>query len=247
MEPKTTTRIYASAIMFILLMFSYSCKNDNDDGVEPPVAETVIDIDGNVYQTVTIGTQVWMKENLAVVHYRNGDPVLNILDGDAWSIADTGAYCNIYNDTSKVKTYGRLYNWYAVNDSRLLSPAGWHIPSDNEWKQLEMFLGMTQQQADSVGTFRGTSEGGKLKVTGTKYWISPNFGATNSSGFSALPAGYRTFEFIFENMYASWWTATKATPEEAIFRGVSYDESKIVRSYYIQDERLGLSVRCVKD
>jgi uncharacterized protein (TIGR02145 family) len=138
----------------------------------PPCAGTVTDIDGNVYQTVTIGTQVWMKENLKVTHYRNGEAIPNVTDGNVWGALTTGAYCEYNNDVNNVATYGRLYISYAVADNRNIAPTGWHVPSDAEWKQLEMTLGMSQAQADSVG-WHGAPVGGKLKEAGTTHWLAP--------------------------------------------------------------------------
>jgi len=237
--------VYISILLFFLVSITVNCKK-SDDSSNTPASETVKDFDGNIYHTVKIGSQVWMVENLSVTHYRNGDPVTLITDSNQWLAADSGAYCNYNNDASLVHTYGRLYNWHAVNDGRFLSPAGWHIPTDEEWKALEMYLGMTQAQADSV-FYRGTTEGGELKETGISHWIAPNDGATNSSGFTALPGGYRAY--LFTDLYSSgcWWTSSKASADEAIFRVLSYVRAGIVRNAYHQDETLGLSVRCIKD
>jgi uncharacterized protein (TIGR02145 family) len=154
---------------------------------------TVTDIDGNVYETIQIGTQWWIKENLRTTHFRNGDPIPLVTDDTAWAGLSTPAYCEYGNDPANVTDYGRLYNWYAVADSRYIAPQGWHVATDEEWKQLEMYLGMSQSEANLTG-IRGTVEGGKLKEAGTVHWQSPNTGATNESGFTALPGGYR---FIF--------------------------------------------------
>jgi uncharacterized protein (TIGR02145 family) len=158
------------------------------------LAGTVTDIDGNVYQTVTIGGQEWMAENLKVIHYCNGDSIPNVTDAGVWTSLTTGAFCEYNNNVNNVATYGRLYNWYSVNDSRNIAPAGWHVPSDADWKQLEMTLGMSQSQADATG-IRDTTEGAKMKEAGTTHWLTPNTGATNESGFSALPGGYRYFNY----------------------------------------------------
>ena len=176
-------------LLDILYLIDY--KYGTPPGPEPicgPETGTVTDIDGNTYQTVKIGDQWWMAENLKVTCYRNGDAIPNITDGTTWASLSTGAYCEYNNDINNVATYGRLYNWYAVTDSRNIAPAGWHVPSDAEWKQLEMYLGMSQSEADATG-WRGTDEGGKLKEVGTMHWNSPNTGATNESGFTALPGG----------------------------------------------------------
>ncbi|MBN1999215.1 hypothetical protein JW935_16775 [candidate division KSB1 bacterium] len=207
----------------------------------------VTDIDGNVYKTVKIGDQWWMAENLKVTKYRNGDPIPNVTSNSEWANLTTGAYCNYDNNDSYVSTYGRLYNWYAVNDSRGLAPAGWHVPTDAEWKQLEMYLGMSQSEANETG-YRGTDEGGKLKETGTGHWSSPNTGATNESGFSGLPGGYRfhdgTFNVVGSSAY--FWSASSAySGYYAWYRPLYCNRSDVYRSgNYVQD---GFSVRCVRD
>jgi len=207
---------------------------------------TVTDYDGNVYQTVLIGDQCWMMENLKVTHYRNGDPIPHVTDGGTWSGLSSGAYCEYDNDPSHVPTYGRLYNWYAVDDSRGLAPEGWHVPSDDEWKQLEMYLGMSQAEADAYG-WRGTDEGGKLKESGTTHWNPPNEGATNESGFSALPGGYRGSGGNFGSMgvYAYFWSFTELDSNYSWYRGLSYGLSQGDRVSY--SKQYGFSVRCVRD
>ncbi len=124
--------------------------------------ETLVkDIDGNSYKTVKIGEQIWMAENLKVTQYRNGDPIPNLTDENDWENTEQGAYCNYDNNEDNVETYGRLYNWYAVDDKRGLAPNGWHIPTDDEIKELEMYLGLSQSETDNI-TSRGTNEGSKL-------------------------------------------------------------------------------------
>ncbi|HUV29537.1 MAG TPA: fibrobacter succinogenes major paralogous domain-containing protein [Acidobacteriota bacterium] len=208
---------------------------------------TVTDIDGNVYQTVTIGTQVWMAENLKVTHYRNGDQIPNVTDGSTWSGLSTGAYCEYDNNPVNVATYGRLYNWYAVDDSRNIAPAGWHVPTDEEWKQLEMYLGMSQAEADAFG-WRGTDEGDKLKEAGTSHWISPNAGATNESGFTALPGGYRSWNGTFSNLGSSAyiWSSTEYSFSYAWTRGLNYGGSQVLRNVNYSRHH-GFSVRFVRD
>ncbi|MCK4607706.1 MAG: fibrobacter succinogenes major paralogous domain-containing protein [candidate division Zixibacteria bacterium] len=210
---------------------------------------TVTDCDGNVYPTVLIGDQCWMMENLKVTHYRNGDPIPQVTDGGTWSGLSSGAYCNYDNDEGNVTTYGRLYNWYAVDDSRNIAPAGWHVPTDEEWKQLEMYLGMSQAEADDDGS-RGTDEGGKLKETGTTHWQSPNIGATNESGFTALPGGYRlaggtggTFDHM--GYYATLWSSTVDYSILVWYRGLHHYSLQVVRSSNAKYQ--GFSVRCVRD
>lgn len=213
----------------------------------PSDCGTVTDINGNVYLTVRIGNQVWMAENLKVTHYCNGDLIPNITDRDTWSALTTGAYCNYNNNGGHVATYGRLYNWFAVNDSRNIAPEGWHVPTDTEWKQLEMYLGMSQADADATNWWlRGTDEGGKLKEAGTTHWEGPN-PATNESGFTALPGGYRSRygNYYYKNMYAHFWTSAEYDSIDAWRRCLSFNNSLVYRGYF--NKQSGFSVRCVKD
>jgi len=210
-------------------------------------SSTVTDIDGNVYQTVTIGTQTWMAENLRVTHYRNGNPIPNVTDGTTWSGLSTGACCDFINDPLNVATYGRLYNWYAVDDSSNIAPEGWHVPSDEELKQLEMYLGMSQAEADDL-YWRGLDEGGKLKEVGTTHWMHPNSGATNESGFTALGAGYRSDNGSFLAAYGAatyFWSSTEGSSDNAWSRCLDYNRSDVRRQE--NSERSGFSVRCVRD
>jgi uncharacterized protein (TIGR02145 family) len=192
----------------------------------------VTDYDGNVYNTVTIGTQEWTSENLNVEHYRNGDFIPQVQDKEEWLNLNTGAWCYYYNDSKIGKTYGKLYNWYAVNDSRGLAPEGWHIPTDAEWRILTDFLGGDE------------TAGGKLKAT--TFWESPNTGATNSSGFSAFPFGVRYTEgFYYIGKDCTFWSASEDYFDYAWYRSLSHIDSVVFRdSYY---ESSGMSVRCVRD
>jgi uncharacterized protein (TIGR02145 family) len=215
--------------------------------VTAPSSGTVTDIDGNVYRTVTIGAQVWMAENLKAIHYRNGDDIPNVTNGTTWSGLSTGAYCEYNNDVNNVAVYGRLYNWYAVSDSRDIAPTGWHVPSDAEWKQLEMYLGMSQAQADSSGS-RGTTEGGQMKEVGITHWLGPNTGATNESGLSALPSGYRYSNGTCGGLgsYAVFWSTTEYLTICAWVRDLIYDDSVVHRDIF-DLKQSGFSVRCVKN
>ena len=153
--------------------------------------EIITDIDGNEYGTVEIGEQLWMKQNLKTTRYRNGDAIPTGLNNDEWSTTAYGAYSVYDDDPANAEVYGNLYNWYAVDDNRHICPENWQVPSDNEFIELEVYLGMNEEDASSFG-WRGTDEGGKIKQTGIEYWDSPNVGATNESGFTALPGGYRS-------------------------------------------------------
>ena len=210
------------------------------------VIRTVTDIDGNVYRTVKIGSQWWMAENLKATHYRNGDEIPNMTGDADWSNLTAGA-CSYYDDNANnAAVYGRLYNWYGVNDSRKIAPAGWHVPSDEEWKELEMVLGMSQYSVDST-RYRGTNEGGKLKETGTSHWFDPNTGATNETGFSALPGGYRLSTVGYHDIgyYTYFWSSTEGSSGQAWYRLLSYRYSKVYRLSLSM--HVGFSVRCVRD
>ena len=196
---------------------------------------TVTDIDGNVYHTVTIGTQVWMVENLKVTHYRNGDSIPNITDDTEWGNLKTGAYCNYNNDPNNADAYGRLYNWYVVIDSRKICPAGWHVPTYKDWNILEAYLGGVP------------IAGGKIKEAGTAHWKSPNTGATNESGFTALPGGYRRFTgtFYYVGYYGYWWSTRAYNVNNAWYNYLGYLYSNLNRYFY--SKTLGFSIRCLKD
>ncbi|MCD4693727.1 MAG: hypothetical protein K8R79_12490, partial [Calditrichales bacterium] len=165
---------------------------DNEPQIFP---DTVTDIDGNVYKTVKIGSQVWMAENLKVTHYRNGDLIPNVAGKSEWKNLGIGACCNYDNNAA---AYGLLYNWYAVNDSRNIAPAGWHVPAEKEWQTLIDYLG-----GEAVA-------GGKMKERGTAHWKRPNTGATNSSGFSALSSCYRNDKGTFYGIgnEADYWSGS---------------------------------------
>jgi uncharacterized protein (TIGR02145 family) len=197
--------------------------------------EQISDIDSNTYKTIKIGNQVWMAENLNVSHYRNGDTITQVLDDNKWKELTIGAWCYIYNREIYGKTYGKLYNWYAVNDPRGLAPLGWHVPTDNEWYTLIEYLGGKD------------IAGGKLKEIGTTYWNSPNEGATNESGFTALPGGCRSGSFGFFSDFTSfgiWWSGSGKVNNLRVFF-VQSDFIWIRQEIY--PSKSGISVRCLMD
>jgi uncharacterized protein (TIGR02145 family) len=207
---------------------------------------TVTDIDGNVYETVQIGGQLWMAENLKVTHYQNSEDIPYIYNDPQY-----GAYINYNNNDDNVAVYGRLYNWFAVNDERGLCPDNWHVPSDDEFKSLEMYLGMSESEANGEG-LRGTDEGGQLKEEGDEHWNSPNTGATNETGFTALPGGNRRYEtytnqeiFSGLNRYGFFWSSSEVYTVNAWYRVFSYDYSESNR--YHLSKANAFSVRCVED
>jgi uncharacterized protein (TIGR02145 family) len=209
---------------------------------------TMTDIDGNVYKTITIGSQTWMAENLRTTHYRNGDAVENVTDNVPWYELTTGAYCQYENNASISVTYGLLYNWYAVSDARNLAPVGWRVPTHADWDILIKYLDPTAN-INATGSI-GTDIGGSLKEATLAHWQSPNAGATNSSGFTALPGGFRensnnNGNFFDNGGSADFWTSTMANPNEADFIWISYYGQDI----YIGSNWMahGFSVRCVKN
>jgi uncharacterized protein (TIGR02145 family) len=244
MKKKTNYLIFPLLIMGVFLIFASSCKKDDDNNGGS--ANTFTDTrDGNVYQTVTIGNQVWMAENLkylpSVVGHGTGSettPYYYVYDYNGTNVAAAKA-------TSNYITYGVLYNRSAAMNGAASSttnpsgvqgvcPTGWHLPSDAEWTQLTDYLG-----GESVA-------GGKLKETGTAHWNSPNTGATNETGFTSLPGGYRTSPGAFYGIgyLGGWWSATEDCTGNAWGRIMDYSDSGVIR--YGNKEN-GFSVRCLRD
>jgi len=220
----------------------------------------ITDYDGNTYESVAIGNQIWMAENLRVTHYADGAPIPLVEDQSAWdSLSPEGlAYCWYTNDPSMGDIYGALYTWGAAMNGAASSdadpsgvqgvcPDGWHVPSDAEWKELEMYLGMSQGEADFSGDFRGTDEANKMKETGTAHWF-PNTEATNLSGLTALPGGSRHYadrDFVNIGFDAYFWTSSEFDSIEAMHRFLiaTYPQVNRARSY----KGSGFSVRCVQN
>jgi len=199
--------------------------------IKPMINDTV--------STVTIGTQVWMKYNLNVSHYRNGDSIPEVRDSLAWMNLTTGAWCFFNNDSNNGKIYGRLYNWYAVNDPRGLAPEGWHLPRDDDFGILSSYLGGDSLENDV---------GGKLKEEGILHWKIPNKGATNETGFNAIPGGYRNYNdgiFYSINKSCIWWSSTKYDETYSFYWFVVFDSDQFYRGYY--SKLNGDSIRCLKD
>ncbi len=236
-----------SLVMATMAMVGYSCnKDDNDVVPDNPYNGkttalfnsevsygTMTDLDGNVYKTVTIGTQTWMAENLRTTQYNDGTAIPNVTDEDEWSNLTTGAYCNYNNtvDVDTIATFGRLYNWHAVNTAKL-APTGWHVPTDTEWLTL--------------GNSLGENPGLKLKEPGTTHWPSSDTNATNESGFTALPGGCRWKDGTFHSIgsYGNYLSSTNTYPTE------NQISSWSIINYLAQcpcSQTSGCSVRCVKD
>lgn len=212
------------------------------------------DISGNIYPTVTNGSQTWIAKNLKVTKYSDGTVIPQVVESSQWQDLTTGAWCYYNNSTSNGTTYGKLYNWYAVagiyNTASLLNPAlrkklapsGWHIPTDAEWTILTDCLG-----GENLA-------GGKMKAIGTMQsntgiWLSPNTDATNSSGFTGLPGGYRNVEYLFPYYSiggeCSWWSSSEFDITNAYNRTLKLNSG--VAFKYNNNKNFGFSVRCVKD
>ncbi len=198
----------------------------------------VTDIDGTVYTSIVINGQEWMQQNLAVTKYRNGDPIPTGLDNTTWSSTTSGAYAIYNNDAANNITYGKLYNWYAVNDGRGLCPTGWHVPSDAEWTTLINYL---DPNADGGNNYN--IAGGKMKST--TGWNAPNTGATNSSGFSGLPGGSPNGAYVNIGYLGAWWSSTEYNSLYAWYRELSSVTSDVDRAFNSKQD--GFSVRCVRD
>jgi uncharacterized protein (TIGR02145 family) len=236
MKRNTIFTILPLNVLLLTVLFAVSCSSDDtttNNNTNPPT--TVKDSDSNVYHTVTIGTQVWMVENLRTTKYRNGEAIVNASTNAQWSALTTGGYCNYENTTSNAATYGCIYNWYAIKDSRNIAPTGWHVATDADWTVLLAFVGGSP------------TAGIKLKESGTAHWTTPNTGATNSSGFTALPAGRRITAGDFSDVknYGYWWSSTENSASNAWGRTMSYNNNVV--SSYDRAKSYGLSVRCVKD
>ena len=257
---KSNTNLYEKCtwLHFYLLLFAtiaiilIGCKKDQNSPKSPIISKSPIifnpnmtygsltDQDGNTYKTIQIGTQTWMAENLRTTKYRNGVPIPEVTN--KWKDLTTGAYCNYNNDTSLVSIYGRLYNWYAVKDNRSLAPTGWHIPSNAEWATLSSYL---------IGE---SFAGGKLKEQGSTHWSRPNKGATNETGFTALPGGLNgnvdaQDQFSGIGLEGYWWTTNENSLGGAAYSYCLYyyypSSNPFAHPYLGQTN--GFSVRCLKD
>jgi len=200
--------------------------------------QPVTDIEGNVYNTVYIGGQFWMAKNLKTTRYNDSTDIPLVEDGITWNILTSPAYCWYNNNQAAYKEiYGAIYNWYVINTGKLC-PTGWHVPTDEEWIALTNYLG-----GEGVA-------GGKLKETGTSHWESPNAGATNETGFTAIPNGYRNYLGGWsstENLsrYGYWWTSSQSVSDNPYYRIMEYNSTNVVRNAL--QKGLGIAVRCVKN
>lgn len=234
---KTTIQSIVEALV-LLLAISCTKENNNirpfpttDKSLTQTITTDINSAESNA--SIIIGTQRWMTKDLNLSHYRNGDQIPEVKDQTAWSNLTTGAWC-WYNNDSSIRV--RLYNWYAVNDPRGLAPAGWHVPSDAEWTTLSTFLG---------GEFVA---GGKMKEAGLSHWLAPNTDATNSSGFTGLPGGYRgnnSAKFKGIGAAGYWFSSTQYNKRNAWSRNLYGANGSVSRGF--SDKQVGFTIRCLKD
>lgn len=204
-------------------------------------------------ESVSIGNQIWSLKNLNVVTYRNGDPIPQVTDPNQWKSLTTGAWCWYNNDSANyATTFGRLYNWYAVNDPRGLAPLGWRVPKESDWNKLIKFI---DPGADTSCTqcIQSTTAGGALKEQGTAHWNynNTNVGATNSSGFTALPSGSIDETGVFSSLtqsyqYGYFWSADSANVSNKAWTRLMYATDRELGKYYV-DKRSGRSLRVIKE
>lgn len=216
-------------LFFVLSALFFSCGKDDDDRL------TVTDIDGNIYHTVKIGDQVWMVENLKTTRYNDGTDIPFITDNTEWENLNTPGYCWYDNDISHKMPYGALYNWYAVNTAKLC-PEGWHVPTKDEW--LDLFALLGDEDEEDVG---------KLKELGYTHWESPNTGATNETGLTLLPGGYRDRYGVYleKGLQGNYYSSTEGNVSDGWAFVFNHDKDSYGTRVSLKKE--GYSVRCIKD
>lgn len=251
-------RLSHYSFLFLYMSFAilFSCKKDEKTSSIAPVpmspSITVTDIDGNIYNTVTIGTQTWMVENLKTTRYNDGSSIPLVTDGNAWDNLTSHGYCYYNNDLINKQTYGCLYNYYAAK-ATTLAPVGWHVPSDTEWKTLENFL------ISNGYNFNGTTLGNYCAkaLASTNLWVpETNTGAPgntdyssfrNKSGFTGLPAGIRFFGNYEEGGTSAYWWSTKSTSSTTAHARYILSTWVDFHAEDNQSKECGCSVRCIKD
>lgn len=250
MKMRNKSSIYRISVIAFLVLIMYSCEKDNDYEVNLTNDQTssvfnpnltygtMTDQDGNIYKTIHINGQTWMAENLRTTKYRNGDMVPQIMDNSIWSSVSEGAFCNYENteNIDTIATYGRLYNWYTVSDSRNLAPEGWHVATNSEWELLTLLLGGN----DIAGS--------KLKEIGDSHWYATDESVTNESGLTIMPSGTRDPSkgtFCCMGTYGFYWSGTQADDSYAwtmkLYRTPYHSERMPSHMNY------GYAIRCVKD
>lgn len=243
-DNKSAMKIPLTINLLFLVLFSACKKEVTQEYIPFTYTDSITDVEGNIYHTVTIGSKVWMAENLRTTHYNNGDTITNERTHTDWSTPLGGAYCFYNNDSAALAIYGCMYNFDAVTDPRGIAPPGWHVPTYYEWLGLVSYLGQ--------------NAGNKLREHGNKHWIVANDEATDEFGFAALPGGYRDFQGDFYDVRTSvqFWSATHYLPSSPTYPEAWYldlvgdkdptlgePEHALSNVTYIQ----GCYIRCVKD
>lgn len=232
--------ILKTSLAAFVLFLAVSCKKENIvrnlSATDKSLTQDLSgDMEALASNTIKIGTQKWMAANLNIARYRNGDKIPQVKNPAAWETLTSGAWCYYNNDPANGAIYGKLYNWYAVNDPRGLAPIGYHIPSDAEWNTLSTFLGGS------------LIAGGKMKESGVAHWDDPNVDATNSSNFTGLPGGGRNSFGTFNSIFSlgCWWSSTEEDINYALVRFLTSSDGAIGNGG--RYKYFGFSVRCVKD
>jgi len=251
MKTNNSFLIYSFIITGVFLILTSGCMEEDKDEVPIPTTVTVSDIDGNTYKTIQIGTQTWMAENLKTTKYNDGTNIPLVNNNSSWAGLSTPAYCWYDNNISNKNTYGALYNWYTVNSSKLC-PSGWHVPSDEEWIELDDYLTKYgygyEGSGDDIGKSMAATSGWNTSIHEGN--VGNDQASNNSSGFTALPGGRRVNDgdFVGIGNSADWWSSTEY-PNMNVDKAwsqyiVSFQNYLWRSSNYKKD---GLSVRCVKD
>lgn len=241
-------RLSRLTALVALLFAMNACETDVQDvplEIDSTPGTGVIDVNGNDYETVILGNgQEWMAENLRVSSYATGDPIPLIEDNSGWTPLSTGARAVYENEETTIADLGMLYNWFAVNDERKVCPDGWHVPTVEEWDALYLYLDPTVRNDTNP---RSMTAGAHLKALTTGLWQSQNYGATNLSGFNALPGGFRHTDgtFFARGQFSYWWTANERNNNTAFNRYAYYGNAHAFAHY--TGKRIGYAVRCIRD
>lgn len=245
--------MYRKFCLFLSIALLHSaCKKDKEDtsqpsggGNTPAVEEPLLtDIDGNTYRMVTIGGRTWMAENLRTARYRDGS-LIPVRVGDVeWNAATFGVCAAYEGHYINDQLFGKLYNGYAVLDGRGLCPLGWHVPTDLEWQAMELALGMEEPDLESAG-FRGVAQSVGRQLKDTLTWSNGPQRGTNTSGFTALPSGFRQEAFTSLGIVAQLWTSTQSATNTVLVRELHYNNAGIRR--FGGPIRNGCCVRCIQD
>ena len=229
-------------LMQLLSSFGTDCAQAEEPETTEFTCGDPVSYHGYDYTTVQIGDQCWFAENLRTELYANSDSIPANLINSVWQSTTSGAQMIYANSSGNLEQYGRLYNWYAVNDERQVCPSGWHVPTDEQFKSLEMYLGMSESDANSTGWDRGTDEGAQLKASASD---SPSWNGSNISGFHGLSGGQRFGGGDFgDDQYGLWWSGTDSSGS-AWTRILSIYHQTVKRD--VVPHNHGLSIRCLKD